>query len=458
MLVRSLVSELHDLHETLTLEQLSAVASSLVVVLPLLGEQSGEAGQEHDAAESQEQGGQEAPDERLHFICSSDVVHDLAATLPGLANDAVSQHPLPAVLAPVCQAYGSMLQLLQLTHTDPQARHPGALTLEGAKVIVALYGFLSRTVLCAPRLARQLGHVGMKDLHAAVQVAVRYRLAVPADILDVPPSFWDAVRQRIYELVGAAREGAAAVGVSAAEVITAGQGSRAAGLDARLLAEVLGALCRDLAARREVERASGGGDKEAKGPGGAEAAWLLGTTALLLRSQQAGAQDRWSELNAAVESVQGQLAEAQRDLNEAERKRRACQARTQQQRQAAAGKKGGKAAAKQPDEQQGGVEAAEERALMEGVLECQELVKIAEAEVEDAVGKLRDLGVACMQQQLEVGVLLQLTKEAAEAAGQAGAGGAALGVALEGLLMDRMLELQPVALVQVGTASAPPGS
>ncbi len=40
--VRSLVSELHGLRETLTLEQLSAVASSLVVLLPLLGTHSGE--------------------------------------------------------------------------------------------------------------------------------------------------------------------------------------------------------------------------------------------------------------------------------------------------------------------------------------------------------------------------------------------------------------------------------
>ncbi len=79
--------------------------------------------------------------------------------------EAVSRQELPAVLAPVCQAYGSMLQLLQLTHTDP---HHQRLTLEGAKDVVALHATLSRTVLCAPRLAKQLGQVDMADLNPSL--------------------------------------------------------------------------------------------------------------------------------------------------------------------------------------------------------------------------------------------------------------------------------------------------
>ncbi len=130
------------------------------------------------------------------------------------------------------------------------------------------------------------------------------------------------------------------------------------------------------------------------------------------------------------------------------------QARVQQQRPAA-GKKGGKAAAKQDAgvEQRGGAEGAEERELVKEEEDCRELVAIAGAEVEEAVGKLRALDVACLREQLDVRVLLQLARVVAEAAGgQAGAGGAGMGAALAGLLQERIKELHPAALVQVGSA------
>ncbi len=463
MLVQSLVSELCDLSDTLTLEQLSAVAASLVVLLPLLGEHGREVGPEQDATDQnrEDQDGHEAPAQQLQFICSPEQVHDLAAALPGLANDAVSKHSLPAVLAPVCQVYGSMLQLLQLTHTDPHAQPPGTLTLEGAKAAIALYGFLSRTVLCAPDLARQLGHVGMEDLQAAVQAAVQYRLALPAGVLEVPSSFWDAVRQRVDELVGTAREAAAALDGSAAAA-TEGQGSGVADLlNARSLAEVVGAMSRDLAARRLAEQTPGSGGRKAKGPGGAEAAWLAETTAVLLRSHLPGEQDGRSELVAGVASAQRQLAEAERDLEEADRDRQArFQQQQQQQQQQAAKRKKAKAAAKQAEEQQGGEEGAGGKELAD----AEELyayfaleVKKARASVEDRKSKLLALGVVGLREQLDTDALLQLAREVAAAAEAAAASGwaamgvgSSLGAALEGLVRKRLGELQPVQLVQVG--------
>ncbi len=466
VLVRSLVSELHELSDILTLEQLSAVASSLVVLLPLLGEHGRGQGQQHDATgkEGEGQSGQGAPAEELHLICSPEQVQDFAAALPLLTNNAVSKHSLPAVLNPVCQAYGSMLQLLQLTHTNSRAQTAGALTLEGARTAVALYGFLSRTVLCAPDLARQLGRVGMGDLHVAVQVAVQYRLALPPGILDVPSSFWDAVRQRTDKLVGAAREGTAAVAAEATE----GQGGGATGsLDAQSLAGMLGAMCRDLAAKREAERASGGETKMTKGPGDAEASWLAETTALVLRSHQPGKQNSWSELVEGVASAQKQLAEAEQDLKLADEDRHALlqarevQQQQQRQQQTAKRKKAkAKAAAKPAEGQQSGEEGAEDEALAkaEDVYTYSALmVKDAKGLVEDKKGELLALRVVGLREQLAVEALLQLAGEVAEAAKAAetvgGAGrGVTVGVsaALEGLVQGRLRELHPAQLMQVG--------
>ncbi len=467
--VRSLVLELHDISDTLTLEQLSAVTSSLVMLLPMLGEHGREAWQEEGATDtaSEDQNGQTAQSEHHQHICSLDQVHDLAATLPKLASDAVSKHSLPAVLAPVCEAYSSMLQLLQLTHTDPQPQQPGNLTPEGARAAVALYGFLSRTVLCAPRLARQLGHVRMEDLHAAVQVAVQYRLALPPGILDVPSSFWDAVRQRVDELVGAAREGPAAGGVTAAEATKGLSSCVAELLDARPLAGIVRAMSRDVIARREVEQATGGGDKKTKDPGGAEAAWLAETTAVLLRSHQPSKQDSWSELVEGVASAQRQLAEAERDLEDADRDRRALQAQVQQQQ--VPKRKKAKAAGKPAEEQQSGEEGAEDATLAEAeelCTYCKQMVNDAAAVVEDKKSELLALGVVGLRLQLDMGALLQLAGEVAEgaeaavASGGAGRGvgvavGVGMGAALEGLFLGRLPELHPTQLVQVSRVREP---
>lgn len=350
-----------------------------------------------------------------------------------------------------------MLQLLQLTHTDPHGARPDIPNPDRTQAITALHTSLSDSVLCAQRITEQLRQADMADLRAAVHVAVRYRLAVPGGALAVPPLFLEAVRQRVDGLVWAAREGAAAAGAGPVAEVAMEQGTRGTGsgadpLDARSLAAVLGAMCRDLKARRAVERASGAGDKKAKRSGAAEAAWLAGTTAVPLRSHQHGKQDSWQGLHAADQSVQAQLVGAKRDQEEANRKRRAKEAEVQQQRPAA-GKKGGKAAAKQDAgaERQAEAEGGEELQLLKDEEDCRELVAIAEAEVEEAVGKLRALDVACLREQLDARVLLQLARVVTETLGQqAGAGGAGMGMALTGLLQERVKELHPAALVQVG--------
>lgn len=316
-MVRSLVSELHAVRETLTFDQLSAVTSSLVLLLPLLEdhtEQQCKGQQAVSPAPTGEEGGQAAQVEQPRLACSPQQARDLAATLPNLAAATLSQHSLSAVLGPVCEAYGSMLQLLQLTHTDPHGAQPGIPNPDRTQAITALHASLSDSVLCAQRIAKQLRQADMADLRATVHVAVRYRLAAPGGALAVPPSFLEAVRQRVDGLAWAAREGAAAGTEPVAEVaMEHGKRERGPGadpLDARSLAAVLGAMCRDLKARRAAERASGAGDKKAKGPGGAEVAWLAGTTAVLLRSHQQGKQDGWQELHTAVQPVIRQFAEA----------------------------------------------------------------------------------------------------------------------------------------------------
>ncbi len=436
--MRRVVAELHARREALTFEQLSAVASSLV----LLQRRLAEGGEGHD--------GQQAG---ARLVCSPQQMRDLAAALPALAQDAVSAHPLPAVLAPVCQAYGSMLQLLQLTHTNPDGQHPGTLTLQGAKDIAALYGFLSRTVLSAT----QLQQVRLADLSDAVQVAVQYCLALPSGLLDVPPAFLEAVRLRVDELVLSAR-GEAVVGTESNAQRSSSGGGGAEPLDAKPLVKLLRALCRSLAAAKEAERAPGVFGKKAKGHGITEA-WLLQTTALLLRSSQAGAQDTWRELNAVAVSVKGQLEDVRRELREAERKRQDLEAKAQQQQQqqqhqkSAVGNTGGKAAAKQEDEQQAGAQlaAAKEAAVAAAAAEdLRLLVMVAEDEVAEAAGELRKLGIAWLQEQVEAGHLVELAKEVAEAAGDVGPGGAGTGAALEGLLQGRLTELRPYQVLQVG--------
>ncbi len=454
--MRSLVSELHGLRETLTLEHLSAVASSLVVLLPLLEAHGGEAAAEVQGAlvteaEAQEDG-HEVQGEQPRSSCSPQQARELVAALPELVAGIVSRQELSAVLVPVCQAYGSMLQLLQLTHADVQRQQPDALTHD----VKALHASLSRTVLCAPRLARQLGHVGMADLDAAVQVAVQYRFALPAGILSVPASFWEAVRKRVDELTWAAREGAAvAEGLPAEGPTAAGQASRGSEpLDARPLVAILEAMGRDLAAKqREAERAPGGADRKPKGPGGAEV-WLVDTTTLLLRSHQADMQDKWRGLVAAVASAESQLSEAKGDLEAADSKRRALQEQLQLL-QKQVGKRKKAKAGQQADEQQDEGEAAE-KALAKAKDEYkyyEEFVHDADKLVKDRRRDLQQLGVACVRQQLDMDALLQLVRWVAEAGGVAAAGGTgvAVGAALEGVVLGRLRELHPVHLVQVGT-------
>lgn len=465
-LVRSLVVELHDLREALTLEQLSAVASSLVVLLPLLGAHSGEAAagmQGVPAMAADGQDGQEAQAEQISCTCSPQQARKLAAALPQLVEGIMSRQELPAVLVPVCQAYGSVLQLVQLTHTDPQGRLPGALTQQVAEEVEALHASLSRTVLCAPRLSRQLGHVAMADLGAAVQVAVQYRFAVSSGTLPVPPSFWEAVRKRVDELLWTAREGTVVVvGAPAAgtgPAAAAGPASWApdTALDVQPLVAILEAMSRDLAVKqREAERDAGGADKKPKGPGGAEA-WLVDTVTLLLRSHQAGMQDKRCVLMAAVESAERQLLEAKGDLEAADSKRRALQARLQQLQKQAGKKKKAKAGQQAEAQQQGEGEEAKV-ALAKANEEYdfyEEMVQEAGLEVEARRRELRELGVVCVRQQLDVAALLQLTTEAAEAAvgvaAAAGGGGTDMGAALEGLIARRLRELQPAQLVQVGS-------
>ncbi len=456
--MRSLVSELHGLRETLSLEHLTAVASSLVVLLPLLEAHSGEVAWEAQGAPAMEADGRDGQEvvqgEQPRSSCSPQQARELVAALPELVAGIVSRQELSAVLVPVCQAYGSMLQLLQLTHADVQRQQPDALTHD----VKALHASLSRTVLCAPRLARQLGHVGMADLDAAVQVAVQYRFALPAGILSVPASFWEAVRKRVDELVWAAREGAAvAEGMPAEGPAAAGQASRGSEpLDARPLVAILEAMGRDLAAKqREAERAPGGTDRKPKGPGGAEV-WLVDTTTLLLRSHQADMQDKRRGLVAALASAESQLSEAKEDLHAAGSKRRALQARLQQLQKQVGKKKNPKPKAGQQAEgqQQGDGEEVEEKASEEEYKYYEEAVHDADKLVEDRRRELQQLGVACLRQQLGVVVLLQLAGEAAEAAAgvaaAAGGGGAGMGAALEGLIEGRLRELQLPQLVQVG--------
>ncbi len=455
--VRSLVWELHDLREALTLEQLFAVASSLVVLLPLLGAHGGEpAGQAQHASSADpegQEGEQVAEGEQLRCICSPQQARELAAVLPQLAMEAVSRQELPAILVPVCQAYGCMLQLLQLTHTDPQHQH---LTLEGAKDVAALHVTLSRTVLCAPRLAKQLGHVDMADLNAAVQVAVLCRLAIPENFLAVPSSFWEAVRKRVDELVWAASEGAVVALAPAAGAASAGQASGGAKpLDVQPLASLLEAMGRDMAAKwREGEGAPGGADKKTKSPGGAEA-WLADTTTLLLVSHHAGMQDRRSGLVAAVASAGKQLAAAQRDLDAADSRRRALQSRLQQQQKQVAKRKKGKAGQLLEEQQQGEERTAEKELAdaEEDCALCEVVMDEAREELKAKRSELQQLGVACLRQQLDVGALMQLARVAAEAAGgvaAAGGAGMGMGAALEGLAVGRLAELHAVQLVQVG--------
>ncbi len=461
--MRSLVSELHGVRETLTLEHLSAVASSLVVLLPLLEAHGGEAAagvQDASVTDLEGQrGGQEVQEEQPRCTCSPQQARGLAAALPELVQGIVSRQELPAVMVPVCQAYSSVLQLVQLTHTDPHGKQPGTLTLEGAKEVFALHASLSGTVLCAPRLARQLGHVGMADVGAAVQVAVQYRFALPAGLPSVPASFWEAVRKRVDELVWAARGGAAmAEGMPAAGAAAAGQASRGPQpLDAQSLVAILEAMGRDMAAkRREAERAPGGADKKPRGPGVAEA-WLVDTTTLLLRSHQASMQDDWRGLVDALATAEQQLANDQQALEEAATKRRALQARQQQQQKQAAKRKKAKAGQQAEEQQQHRERTKEEKEMAEaedhyGV--CEVVVGEARDTVEDKRSELQKLGVVGLQQQLDTDALLQLARGVAEAAGggaAAGGTGVGLGAALEGVVLGRLRELHPVHLVQVGT-------
>ncbi len=378
------------------------------------------------------------------FTCSPQQARDLAAALPRLAAATVSQNPLPAVLAPVCQAYSSMLQLLQLTHIDTHGQQPGSLTLEGTNAVTALHASLKRTVLGAT----QLRQVCMADLCSAVHVAVQYSLALPSGKLAVPPPFLEAVRLRVDGLVASARGGATVDAETSAQRSSRGGdgGDAAEPLDAKPLVGLLRALCRDLAGMREAERASGSAEKKHKGRGITEA-WLVETTALLMRSSQPGAQVAWDERKAAVQSVQKQLVEATRELDEAkERKRQAVQARIQQPRPAA-GTKRGKAAAKEDDVQQAEAAAA---ALLVEEEERRELVGVAKEEVDAAERKLAGLGVACLREQLEAGHLVKVAKEVAEAAAGAVLDVEVLGVALEDLLQERLRELRAYQVPQVG--------